>query len=580
MSNVQITNLGAAIALNGTEQLEIVQAGTSVRTTTQDVGNAATEWAEKGANTDITSLSGLTGDISQPDSIRFDTTAGVTPVEGQIAWNATDDTLSIGMNSGGVQQLVGFQTFYRVKALGQITKGEVVMAVGAVGNSGVIEASTATGLGVNDGQLIMGVASQSIATGNFGYVTAFGLVQGIQTNGANYGEVWADGDILWYNPASPGGFTKTVPVAPNPRVLMAIVIKANPSNGSLFIRVTAGSVLGGTDGNVQITSLQNGQFLTYDGGQSRWENSTTIYDVGGNIGIGTSSPQNKLQVSGDGVRSTVQASTSAGEVRFEAQVNDYWSGPTYIGSALGQYGSTAAGTTAGISNGSLGYLIFQNTSAGLVYTNGSVPLLFGTTSAERMRIDASGNVGIGTSAPTSLLNLYAATGATLTVEGNAATNNTIIRSSTDATGPSYNMRKARGTTASRSTVASGDILGNMNWQAFGGTNNRTLAIIRGTVGTYTSDSDISAYLSFFTTPTGSVTAVERMRVDDAGNVGIGTGSPTQKLDVNDDSIRVRTAKTPANASDTGTQGQIAWDSSYVYVCVATNTWKRAAISTW
>jgi hypothetical protein len=39
MSNVQIPNLGAAIALNGTEQLEAVQAGTSVRVTTQQISN-------------------------------------------------------------------------------------------------------------------------------------------------------------------------------------------------------------------------------------------------------------------------------------------------------------------------------------------------------------------------------------------------------------------------------------------------------------------------------------------------------------------------------------------------------------
>lgn len=40
------------------------------------------------------------------------------------------------------------------------------------------------------------------------------------------------------------------------------------------------------------------------------------------------------------------------------------------------------------------------------------------------------------------------------------------------------------------------------------------------------------------------------------------------------------AGTPSSASDTGVQGRISWDSSYIYVCVATNTWKRVAISTW
>lgn len=37
---------------------------------------------------------------------------------------------------------------------------------------------------------------------------------------------------------------------------------------------------------------------------------------------------------------------------------------------------------------------------------------------------------------------------------------------------------------------------------------------------------------------------------------------------------------PANASDTGTAGEIRWDSNYIYVCTATNTWKRVAIATW
>jgi hypothetical protein len=38
--------------------------------------------------------------------------------------------------------------------------------------------------------------------------------------------------------------------------------------------------------------------------------------------------------------------------------------------------------------------------------------------------------------------------------------------------------------------------------------------------------------------------------------------------------------TPSSSSDTGTTGQIAWDSNYLYVCVAPNTWKRAAIASW
>jgi len=37
---------------------------------------------------------------------------------------------------------------------------------------------------------------------------------------------------------------------------------------------------------------------------------------------------------------------------------------------------------------------------------------------------------------------------------------------------------------------------------------------------------------------------------------------------------------PTSATDTGVIGEIRWDASYMYVCTATNTWKRSAIATW
>jgi|14BtaG_2_1085337.scaffolds.fasta_scaffold231330_2 hypothetical protein len=37
---------------------------------------------------------------------------------------------------------------------------------------------------------------------------------------------------------------------------------------------------------------------------------------------------------------------------------------------------------------------------------------------------------------------------------------------------------------------------------------------------------------------------------------------------------------PASATATGTLGQIVIDASHIYVCTATNTWKRVAIATW
>jgi hypothetical protein len=40
------------------------------------------------------------------------------------------------------------------------------------------------------------------------------------------------------------------------------------------------------------------------------------------------------------------------------------------------------------------------------------------------------------------------------------------------------------------------------------------------------------------------------------------------------------ATVPSTSTSTGTTGQLAYDSAYLYLCVATNTWKRSALTTW
>lgn len=69
--------------------------------------------------------------------------------------------------------------------------------------------------------------------------------------------------------------------------------------------------------------------------------------------------------------------------------------------------------------------------------------------------------------------------------------------------------------------------------------------------------------------------------DDYGHVGIncdpGTGS---HLDINGDTIRIRSLLVPATAGATGKVGMISIGGDYIYVCVALNTWKRASLATW
>lgn len=45
-------------------------------------------------------------------------------------------------------------------------------------------------------------------------------------------------------------------------------------------------------------------------------------------------------------------------------------------------------------------------------------------------------------------------------------------------------------------------------------------------------------------------------------------------------LRVTAPAVPASAGASGVAGEVAWASGFVYICVATNTWQRAALTTW
>ena len=110
------------------------------------------------------------------------------PFEGQVGWHPDYGTLQIGMNAGEVINPVGFKNFYRVKAASTIRKGFVVMAVGSVGNSEYILAQEAANIG-SSGQLIMGIAAEEILPNDFGDVVAFGAVRGVDTSAFQEGSI-------------------------------------------------------------------------------------------------------------------------------------------------------------------------------------------------------------------------------------------------------------------------------------------------------------------------------------------------------------------------------------------------------
>jgi hypothetical protein len=268
-----LTTTGGPITTSGTISLggtlNVANGGTGATTA------AGAPFALKGANSDITSMTGITGGISSPDFVQFDTAYTTPLTAGQLGWDG-NNTLGLGMAGGNVTQHIGEDQFFYCKADAAITKGQVVMFTGAVGASGVPKGAPATG--ITDGNYIMGIAAEAIANNAFGLVQAFGTLRNVNTSG------YADGDILWYNPAVTGGLTNVKPSAPNVKVQMAAVINGGSSGGgTILIRINAGSTLGGSDSNAQITSPSNGQILTYDGADAYWKN--TALTAGSGISV-------------------------------------------------------------------------------------------------------------------------------------------------------------------------------------------------------------------------------------------------------------------------------------------------------
>jgi hypothetical protein len=62
--------------------------------------------------------------------------------------------------------------------------------------------------------------------------------------------------------------------------------------------------------------------------------------------------------------------------------------------------------------------------------------------------------------------------------------------------------------------------------------------------------------------------------------GLPTSSSAANYTVVDgDTLQINTSRTPSSSSATGYPGEICWDGSYLYVCTASNTWQRIALST-
>ena len=210
----------------------------------------------------------ISNSITSVNAISFTTNANVDPVLGMLTWDETYQTLDLGL-SDQVSAHLGQDSYFFVKNQtgSTLTKGTAVQAAGTVGASGTILVSKAIANGTVSSKLFMGLVAADIPDGQDGYVLEFGKLRQANTI------AFSAGDILYVNPAVPGGLSNTLPVAPNNKVTVAFVINSSENQGVLAVRPTFDSRLADLQ-DVYINGISDGQSIVWVAANSRFESGS------------------------------------------------------------------------------------------------------------------------------------------------------------------------------------------------------------------------------------------------------------------------------------------------------------------
>jgi hypothetical protein len=234
-----------------------------------------------------------------------------------------------------------------------------------------------------------------------------------------------------------------------------------------------------------------------------------------------------------------------------------------------------------------------------VYANGTAANYF------------AGSVLIGTTTPIT----FAGTAPAVQVRGATAAGSWIglSRNSADQNGPSAIFGKER----AGAIVNLNDTLGLVQFTGFDGAAYLNGALIRAEVDGTPGTNAMPGRLVFSTTASASATPTERLRITSAGDLLIGTTTNTNstrltvagEISETTNSVQYKLVNqsdigtapneiplngylgplafrdqllvsVPASATATGNVGDVAADASFIYVCIAPNSWVRATAAAW
>jgi cytoskeletal protein CcmA (bactofilin family) len=289
-----------------------------------------------------------------------------------------------------------------------------------------------------------------------------------------------DATILWDTTNDEFDFSHAINVAGKVTSTGTSVFASLDISGDIDVDGTTNLDVVDIDGAVDMAST-----LTV-AGDANFDSGTLFVDVSANaVGIGTSSPAHSLDVVKAGSNIIrVQNSASSADASF--------------------YATNTVGTG----------IFGMNATGQYMYGLGNFPLLFYANAAERLRIDSSGNVGIGTSSPATNLHIQS-------------------------------------------------------------TSEPAITLFHTAVQAAQIGLDSSGSLTFGID--GSTGATERMKINTSGDVGIGISSPTEKFDVNGGTI-IRGALTNGASSGNGLRFEHTSDIGQIYSLDPSVAWRELRLN--